>query len=766
MSVRRSEQAESRGGANGPSSRMSGGFFQKWSQGQGALNQRAEVLGSPPGWRAGSGFAAVALFAVLAACSGEGARDPVNPARASTEASNPGDPETPGAGSSWDDELDPGPLTKTSFRTHPLGQAYVVDPERLEQPRALDIGQAEARGYTVIDLGDSWTPYIFTHETPGAEDRSENRYANTYVGLANDRIDHDGDALREHQHNYLELYGIPPSLTVVLEEWRGLGEIESCLEEAGYDPSRFDPSVGMMAYSKKQGPKRLKSWRWAKSKLEKEMKKAKLGEAAAAGDYAAAAEVASLKRYYDRFVELDREVQIIANAQIRLRCEKLFRGQGGEGKFKRGEFDSNTTHALANFEKKHDLMGWGHFTPENITALALSPREATYARLVRVLGERVISSAGVLEDGSARDWKPDFTYKDAEGEEHALRDLAGELTDALLQTLELDGDPDAAFARLAELSELATKNEEDPEGFGELLVAVQLPELPAYYSEDMAFATVIDRGDVWYDYPYEDDGKKRAQPRKRHPHLTLYVNYEGQRIPLVHWRTTIGSWRTELHEGQEYYAYKNSDVGDRVWQTIMAAPVWIPPEGTPTKSLTKLKHVDGRMQRVVNYDETGPGYMSAYGLVAGYHVRLREKKDGSISVYDNQIRTHGSVDYNSILRRYSHGCHRLYNMNAVRMFSMILQHRAYAREGQTKVGVGRTFTYKDTEYRMKLDTRGYKYTLTEPIPVTVTEGRIRGTRQKPYTEFMPKPGVDYSTAEEEVSEETPSPEAAATDPGA
>jgi hypothetical protein len=185
-------------------------------------------------------------------------------------------------------------------------------------------------------------------------------------------------------------------------------------------------------------------------------------------------------------------------------------------------------------------------------------------------------------------------------------------------------------------------------------------------------------------------------------------------------------------------------VGDRVWQTIMAAPVWIPPDSTPTGSLTKLKRAGSKLKRVVNYDETGPGYMSAYGLVAGYHVKLNEKSDGTVSVYDNQIRTHGSVDYMSILRRYSHGCHRLYNMNAVRMFSMILQHRDYVREGQTKIGAARKFEYEGNEYVMRLDTRGYRYELVEPIRVTVTEGRIRGVRQSPYKEMMPKPGVDYS----------------------
>ena len=668
--------------------------------------------------------------------------DPARGGEASSEQTSGSDGPAPNT--SWEDELDPGPITKTSMRGHPLGHAWVLDPEELDAPRELDIAQAEARGYTVVDLGDSWRPYIFTHQTPGVEDRSENRYAAHYIGLANDRIDHDGDPLAPHEHNYLELYGIPPSLSVVLAEWRALPEIEQCLEDADYDPSRFDPTVGTMAFSKKGGPKRLKSWRWAKSKLEKEMKKAKLGEAVAAGNYAAAAEVDSLRRYYDNFLALDREVQIIRNAQTRLRCEKMFREKDGAGQFTPGEFNRSTTHALANFEKKHDVMGWGHFTAENVSVLALSPREAVQARLVRALTERGVSSAGILEDGSALEWKSDFSYEDASGEEHPLRDLSTEFTAALMQALELGSSPAEAFARLDELEQLASKDPEGPGSFGELLVAVKLPARPAYYTEDMAFSTLIDRGDVWYDYPYDDEGNKSAQPRKRHPHLTLYVSYEAQKIPLVHWRTTIGSWRSELHEGNEYYAYKNSDVGDRVWQTIMAAPVWIPPTGTPTKSLTKLKVVDGRSQRVVNYDETGPGYMSAYGLVAGYHVKLHERKDGSISVFDNQIRTHGSVDYNSILRRYSHGCHRLYNMNAVRMFSMVLQHRAYTREGQTKVGVGRTFEYKDTEYKMKLDTRGYKYTLVEPIPVTVAEGRVRGSRQKPYTDLMPKPGVDYS----------------------
>ncbi|NVB36899.1 hypothetical protein G6O69_03595 [Pseudenhygromyxa sp. WMMC2535] len=701
---------------------------------------------------------AFSTAALVAACSGDGAREePVDPARgAANEAEDEDQADGVSSESAWAKTLDPGPATKTSAREHALGEAWIIDPERLEEPRKLAIEQAEARGYTVIDLGDGWRPYIFSHKTPGVEDRSENDYAAHYTGLANDWINHDGDPLAAHEHNYLELYGIPPALSVVLDEWRGLEEIEQCLTDAGYDGEVFDPAIGSIVFKKKAGQKRLRSWRWAKSRLEKQMRKAGMAEAVAAGDYAAAAssEDPDLVRSYEYFRDFDREVQVIRNAQIRFRCEKLFDIADGLGKFDAGDYDSATHHALANFEKKHDIMGWGHFTADNIGYLALSPREAVHQRLVRVLSERVVSGAGIVEDGSARDWKPDFRFTDAEGKEHALRDLSSEFTEAAIETLGL-GDPDTALARLEQLQAMAVADPEHPEGFGELLVALRLPARPAYYGDDMQFSTVIDRGDVWYDFPWDEEGNKHSQPRKRYPKITLYVDYEGQRIPVIHWRTTIGSWRSELHEGQEYYAYKNSDVGDRVWKTIMAAPVWIPPNGTPVGSLTKLKRVDGRLRRVVNYDETGPGYMSAYGLVAAYHVKLVERSDGSVSVFDNQIRTHGSVDYMSILRRYSHGCHRLYNMNAVRMFSMILQHRPYTREGQTELGAGRRFDYKGKTYSMRLGTRGYKFELDEPIPVTVTEGRVRGSRRSPVTEMMPKPGVEYGEVGPDGEEEAP-----------
>jgi hypothetical protein len=186
-----------------------------------------------------------------------------------------------------------------------------------------------------------------------------------------------------------------------------------------------------------------------------------------------------------------------------------------------------------------------------------------------------------------------------------------------------------------------------------------------------------------------------------------------------------------------------------VWKDIMAAPVWIPPVTTPAAELIKGRYRGRTFIKDVNYDEIGPGYRSAYGLVAAYHIRQIEDEEGNvIREHDNSIRTHGSVDYMSILRRFSHGCHRLYNMDAVRLFSFVLRHRDYVREGQQGVGVRRTLEFEEQEYEMKIDTRGYKYRLVEPIHVWVTKGRIKGPRKTPITEYRPKPLTPEKLLEE------------------
>ncbi len=633
-----------------------------------------------------------------------------------------------------------GEITKVSFREHPAGKAWIFEPG--EEPREMDIGQAEARGYTVVDLSNTWTPYIFTEKTPGAQDANDNTYRSTYVGLANDRVDSDGDALPEHGHNYLELYGIPPSLAVIKDEWdRQDTDIEPCLEEAGYDPEVFRRFDGKIVYSKSGQDKRNRMARARKASLKKAMRKAKL-DVSKPADLELAATNPDTKTAYENWREFQDEVDVIDHAQRRFRCEQLFHnGAQGRGKFKQAVYDSPTTHALASFERKHDVMGWGHFKRDNLDMLALTPDEASHARLLRVVTERVVTSSGIIEDGSAGQWKRGkFRYKDAQGKEHALRDLVTEYTASAVEALGLQT-PQSAETALARLSDLGEGN------FENLLVAVKMPPKPAYYGPNMEFSAVIDRGDVWYEFPYADDGKKKGQPRSRYPHLTVYVHYADQKIPLVHWRTTIGSWRNEFKDGEIMLKYKNSDVGARVWKDIVAAPVWIPPATTPPAELIKGKWKNGKFRRGVNYDEIGPGFRSAYGLVAAYHIKQSKDAEGNVvSEFDNSIRTHGSVDYMSILRRFSHGCHRLYNMDAVRLFAFVLQHRDYTRVGQVPVGVGRHLDVDGHSYHMKIDTRGYKYELVEPIPVDVTRGRIRGSRGSVMEGYYPKPLTDEEKA--------------------
>lgn len=681
------------------------------------------------------------VMCVALACSGAtktGGDDPdqTGPAAAT--------PDEPGASEEAEAPIELGPITKGSFREHPAGVAWAFDPGA-DGPRKIDIGQAEALGYQIIDLSDDWVPYIFSKKTAGLEDETDNVYRQTYVDLANDRVDHWGDERDPGEHNYLELYGIPPALSIVHAEWDKLDtEVKPCLEAAGFDRGVFEGFTGTIAFRKAGRTKRNKAARWAFANLKKKMRKAKLDSSSAA-DLEAAATNPATKKAHARWRESQDEIDIIDHAQRRFRCEKLFNGGDHTGKFDQGVYDSATTHALANFERKHDVMGWGHFKQDNTAVLALTPDEAVHARFLRVLTERIVSGAGIIEDGSAKAWKErgskSFTYKDAEGSEHELRDLVSEYREAAIEAMGLQT-PESAKAQLAALSDLGEGD------FENLLVAVKMPPKPAYYSSNMQFSTHIDRGDVWYDFPYDEEGNKKGQPRRRFPHLTLYVEYEGQKIPIVHWRTTIGSWRNEIKDGEVMLKYKNSDVGDRVWKNIMAAPVWIPPPATPHSELIKGEYRKGKFRRGVNYPNIGPGYKSAYGLVAAYHIKQVENSKGEVLDFDNGIRTHGSVDYMSILRRFSHGCHRLYNMDAVRLFSMVLRHREYSREGQQTVGVGRWLEVEERRYHMKIETRGYKYTLVEPIPVTVTSGRIKGRRHSPIAEYVPKP-----IKEEELEEE-------------
>jgi hypothetical protein len=301
--------------------------------------------------------------------------------------------------------------------------------------------------------------------------------------------------------------------------------------------------------------------------------------------------------------------------------------------------------------------------------------------------------------------------------------------------------------------------------FAHLRVAVRFPERPEYYQAGriMDLSAEIDRGDVWYDFPFDAKGNRVPQPRERYPTFTLYARWRGERVPLVRWRTTVGSWRSELaSDGQEYYSFKVSDVGPRVWRHIVAAPVWLPPVSSPLGSMVKEKRVNGGFVNVTNYDETGPGYLSAYGLVAAIHEQLRRGPDGPV-YSDNGIRTHGSFDYLSLRGRFSHGCHRLYNNLAVRVFSFVIAHRKSRALGPVELNFRRTFWSAGDLYDLRLPSRGFYFELDPPIPVETLEGRVRGERQTPVLGYVRKPGVKYRTEKPPPLTDSPESKAAGGD---
>jgi hypothetical protein len=645
----------------------------------------------------------------------------------------------------------------------------------------MTVAAARAAGLLDVDLGDAWAPFIFqdssaveaTARGPAPVDddvAKPNAYRQTFVALANDRVDEDGQPQKAGDHNYLEVFGIPPTLTVLAAR---VEEDVTPAREACYDRvdraglEQWTGNVGFLDRdrSKRDWVEALRDADWVQ----------KEAQARAAADAGVTATVgvprpalppeqvlAALRAdpkargRVDRTLRGQARLRAVRAVQARLLCEGLLTPRS---RAVDGQYDLPTHEALADWERKNDIFGWGLLGGETVGALLQPTRGLLRDAFARVVAERVADAAGIVEDGSinqARRKNPP-TYRDEQGQSHVVPDLVGDHVRALLAAIGVATPEDVVAFLRAHRAGLAT-----------LHVAFAPPPLPAYYDfgnpervpepsprasgeqsspaardsfSQMALSVEIDRGDVWYDVPFDARGRPVVQRRDHYPHLTVFVHWRGQKIPLCWWRTTIGSWRSEIHaDGHEYLKYKNSDVGPRVWKDIVAAPVWVPPDGTPVKDLLTRKVLDRNVGpvTVVNTDVMGPGFQSAYGLVLAIHIDPRR------GGFDNQIRTHGSVDYTSIARRFSHGCHRLVNNRAVRMYDFVLRHHRFKRLGDMPLALKKRFEVDGQPYRYELRTRGYYYELDEPVPVTVLEGRIMGAVKAPITAWVRKPGVDYS----------------------
>jgi hypothetical protein len=576
-----------------------------------------------------------------------------------------------------------------------------------DQPeeRWVDAAAVEAAGYTLVDLSDSWTPNIFQERVGADGQLLPNRYRRIFVGLANDQVDEDGQPLPPGAKNYLELHGIFPSISVLRgrflnDEQHPCDDPEIAAALEPVDTVTYIPPADL-----KKAERRLQQVR---EELEKARRKAGAANAAElASDPEIAAKIAILdKRASDQ--------RALAAVEKRLTCEGLL---SADAKHQQGIYDDAMRLAVRDFQQKQMIYEANYLRKKTVDALHRPLLDNDYDALVRALRERVVSAAAILEDGSI-----------SQGP-----NLVDEYTKITLDQLHLNDVASAlAFFKRHPAGEFAT-----------LRAAVKLPARPAYYADHMELSIVVDRGDIWYDLPLDEKGTFRYPVRKKYPTLTLYVEADGQKRALARWRTTIGGWRAEqAPNGYEYLRYKMSDVGPRVIRQVIAGPVWIAPTSTPIRSLVKPKNVNSKWMHVVNYDELGPGFLSAYGLIAGYFVI--PGADGRPDA-DKGVRAHGSSNYLSIYSQhgYSHGCHRLPNHLAIRLYSFILRHRNLRVAGDQPMNFSRQFLRKDTVYEMRIPSRGYLYELDPPLPVNVLEGNIRGAQKTPILGYVPEPWMEY-----------------------
>ncbi|MEO8214490.1 MAG: L,D-transpeptidase, partial [Myxococcales bacterium] len=663
----------------------------------------------------------ILLPLVLCACAWVGCKGTTGPGSPPTRADEPlgahSEPApTGGAGGHAPAAATPGTIPSVE-----TGRVLIVDNG---QERWMEAQAALSAGYTLVDLGDDWTPYIFAEQRDESGQPLPNRYRRVFVGLANDGLDSDGEPLEPGEKNYLELYGIFPSFSVLRTRFLA-DQSNSCLDAAGQPALE---AVETVAYVSPEDTRKVEK---RLARVRKELEEARHK-----------AHVKTLEALIAKKPDLEPKMKLLerraaeklamAEVEKRLTCEGLLGHHKGHN-HQTGLYDDAMRLAVRHFQQKNMIYEANYLRRKTMDGLARATLDNDQDALMRALRERVVDAAGVVEDGTTdgRNGPPQYTA--ASGKKVPLRNLAEEYTKAAAAQLGLDS---AAGA-------VAFFGRHPAVDFQHLRAGVKLAPLPEYYAPHMDLSIVVDRGDVWYDPPFDENDHWHPQPRKKFPSLSLVLRYRNQNIALARWRTTVGGWRAEqASNGYEYYRYKGSDVGPRVIRHVTSGPVWIAPTSTPIRALVKGKLINKHWEQVVNYDELGPGYLSAYGVVAGYFVV--PGKEGR-NDFDNGIRAHGSSDYLSIYSQngYSHGCHRLPNHLAIRMYDFLLRHRTIHVEGDAPMAFSRQFLFKDSVFEMRIPSRGFIFTLDPPLPVNVLEGEIKGDMKKPVLEYVPKPGVKY-----------------------
>ncbi|MEM6956508.1 MAG: hypothetical protein AAF645_12505, partial [Myxococcota bacterium] len=559
---------------------------------------------------------------------------------------------------------------------------------------------AAAEGYTLIATGDDWTPYIFTEGDEGGR----HPYRRIFLALADEQLRRVPEGY--DQEKYLELFGIFPTFRV-LEARLGDEERHACHEAV--DNQWLERQDSTIRAWRPRPPQQRRTLRQARA-LERRLTRAVERDET----LNALEDLQDHERHgrdYARYLEAKTQVGAIEATQAHLRGDDLLPRRR---RIRNGIFGAWSARGLRDFQRRHMVVSAGFLDTESRAALARSSRENDFRALLRALRERIVDATGLIEDGSAghawgtvldRDLDaPQFQFEAGrEAAQNPAPDLISAATEAAAQALGFT-DPAAALEALR-----ALRARSDLDALGH--VAVRLPPIPAYHASHMELRAEVDRGDVFYRYPYRDDGRPIGGRAELRPIVTLYVMHDGQETALVRWPTTIGGWKPETRpDGSVGLRYKDSPTGPRIWRDVIASPTWLPPPATPDDELVRRRDGEWEPRRSI----FGPGYRSAYGLVMMMHhlVEPPRREGDEPRLIDEGIRVHGSVSYRSITRGTSHGCHRLYNHLAVRVSSFVLAHRDHVRRGRVPAS-----------YRREVLIRAEPEADGEPIPAApVAEG--------------------------------------------
>jgi len=571
----------------------------------------------------------------------------------------------------------------------------------------LCAADARAKGLTIVDLTDTWTPSLLA-AGPAGELPS---FHASYLAIAAE-VDAKGRRL-EGEDALDELYGVLPALSVLRTRLADDAR-HACHATIDNAPiAKLDKALAQDYQAEVKAGDDFR--KWLVQLLDAERKKRNLPDFAALD--AVAVDNKALGVRLAQWKKLDDQYQGLVAAQAHFRCEGFL-----DAKETDGLLTWRTGNAIELFQRRNFLMPDERLKKETRDALALDSHELDFRLALRILRERVVDASGIVEDGTAgtgpqpilgRALDPEAMRAARGGQPlpNAAPDLVGAATEAAAKQLGWIGP-----------SEVRAFLDRHKDG---LRVALALPPPPAYHAAHMNLSAEIDRGDIWYD----DEAPPFRRIPVHRPALIVYVDDQGTKRPLIRWPTTIGGWADQrMADGELVQRWKESDVGPRVWRDLYAGPTWLPPPSTPDRDLVKNLY-NGHYG--LKTEVMGPGPHAAYGMMLLVHHQVVKLKDGTERFDDNGIGTHGSASVTSIVNGTSHGCHRLYNQLAVRLADFLLRHRDHVVRGEQKDWYRRYVNYKDEHFFAKIDSRGYLYELTPPIPVNVLKGKILSPRKIP-----------------------------------